>query len=126
METTVAHEEGISIVVNRAYGYSREGSSWHRTDQSNTSAVLGDGGIYTSVDELVNWIRALDGGQFAEASVPRVDTATAGVRYGFGWRISEHAGPAGGRAYGRDERLSQCADPVPGREAHGRPADEPQ
>ncbi|MGZ8853569.1 MAG: serine hydrolase domain-containing protein [Thermoanaerobaculia bacterium] len=92
MKTTVAHEEGVSTVVNRAYGYSREGSSWHRTDQSNTSAVLGDGGIYTSADELVYWIRALDGGQFAEASVPRVDTATAGVKYGFGWRISEHQG----------------------------------
>jgi CubicO group peptidase (beta-lactamase class C family) len=92
MSTTVAHEDGISTVVDRAYGYSREGNGWRRTDQSQTSAVLGDGGIYTSVDELVRWIHALDSGRFAEASVPRVDTDKAGVRYGYGWRIAEHDG----------------------------------
>ena len=92
MSTTVAHEEGISSVVNRAYGYSLEGNAWRRTDQSLTSAVLGDGGIYTSVDELENWLRALDSGRFAEASVPRVGTDKPDVRYGYGWRISEHDG----------------------------------
>lgn len=92
MKTTVGHEEGVSTVVHRAYGYSREGEGWKRTDQSLTSAVLGDGGIYTSVGELVKWIRALESGRFAEASVPRVDTDVKGVRYGFGWRIGEHGG----------------------------------
>ncbi|HEX9162898.1 MAG TPA: serine hydrolase domain-containing protein [Thermoanaerobaculia bacterium] len=92
MRTTVAHEEGISTVVDRAYGYSREGTGWRRTDQSNTSAVLGDGGIYTSVDEMVNWARALDSGRFAEAMVPRVDSDKPGVRYGYGWRIGETGG----------------------------------
>ena len=92
MTTTVAHEEGISTVANRAYGYSRDAHAWRRTDQSLTSAVLGDGGIYTSVDELVNWLRALDKGKFAEASVPRVDTDKNGVKYGYGWRISERDG----------------------------------
>ena len=90
MTSTVAHEEGLSTVVNRAYGYSLDGSSWRRTDQSLTSAVLGDGGIYTSVDELGHWVRALDQGRFAEASVPRVATDKEGVRYGFGWKIGEH------------------------------------
>ena len=90
MTTTVAHEEGISSVVNRAFGYSRDGDRWQRTDQSLTSAVLGDGGIYTSVDELVAWLRALDSGRFAEASIPRVDTDNPGVRYGFGWRIKDN------------------------------------
>ncbi len=92
MKTTVAHEEGISTVIHRAYGYSREGERWKRTDQSLTSAVPGDGGIYTSVDDLVKWIRALEAGRFAEAWVPRVDTDVKGVRYGFGWRIGEHDG----------------------------------
>jgi CubicO group peptidase (beta-lactamase class C family) len=92
MTSTVAHEEGVSTVVNRAYGYSRDGSSWHRTDQSLTSAVLGDGGIYTSVDQLVHWLNALDQGRFAEASVPRVITDKKGVKYGFGWRITERNG----------------------------------
>jgi CubicO group peptidase (beta-lactamase class C family) len=89
MKTTVAHEDGISTVAHRAYGYSREGTGWRRTDQSLTSAVLGDGGIYSSVDDLVRWIAALDKGRFAEAWEPRVDTDVKGVRYGFGWRIGE-------------------------------------
>src|SRR2546422_3867172 len=52
--SSVAFEEGISSVPNRAYGYSREGSGWRRTDQSITSATLGDGGVYTSVNDLVD------------------------------------------------------------------------
>ncbi|GAC1439085.1 MAG: serine hydrolase domain-containing protein [Thermoanaerobaculia bacterium] len=92
MTTTVAHEEGTSIVQHRAYGYSRDGGRWHRTDQSMTSAVLGDGGIYTSVRDFVNWLRVLDGGRFAEGSVPRVSTDKAGERYGYGWRISDREG----------------------------------
>lgn len=88
MKTTVAHVEGISTVPDRAYGYSREGNSWKRTDQSLTSAVLGDGGIYTSIDDLVLWLRALEAGRFAAAMKPMVATDREGVRYGFGWRIS--------------------------------------
>ena len=89
MNSSVAHEEGISTVSNRAYGYSRDGESWTRTDQSTTSAVLGDGGIYTSVEELVNWIRALDRGSFADAAIPRVATGHKGTWYGFGWRVED-------------------------------------
>jgi CubicO group peptidase (beta-lactamase class C family) len=41
MQNTVAFEEGVSTVANRAYGYSLVNNSWTRTDQSLTSAVLG-------------------------------------------------------------------------------------
>ena len=92
MRTSVAHQEGVSTVLHRAFGYSREGGTWKRTDQSLTSAVLGDGGIYSSVNELAQWLRALDDGKFAEASVPRVDTSRTGVRYGYGLRIAEEEG----------------------------------
>ena len=92
MHATVAFEEGISSVSQRAFGYSRSESGWHRSDQSLTSAVLGDGGIYTSIDDLVHWIAWLDSGEFDEALVPATATDDPTVRYGFGWRISEHAG----------------------------------
>lgn len=39
----------------RAYGYSRRADGWERTDQSRTSYVLGDGGIYSSVEDLARW-----------------------------------------------------------------------
>ncbi len=38
--------------TNRAYGYDREGGRWVRRDQSVTSATRGDGGIYSSIDDL--------------------------------------------------------------------------
>jgi CubicO group peptidase (beta-lactamase class C family) len=92
MHATIAFEEGISTVARRAYGYSRTDNGWHRTDQSLTSAVLGDGGIYTSIDDLVHWVAWLESGKFDEALVPATATDDPAVRYGFGWRISEHAG----------------------------------
>lgn len=92
MKSTVAFEEGISTVPHRAFGYSRESTGWRRTDQSLTSAVLGDGGIYTSIDDLVHWIAVLDSGRFDEALVPRTPTDERGVEYGYGWEIRQYRG----------------------------------
>jgi len=92
MQTSVAFEEGISTVPHRAYGYSRTDAGWRRTDQSLTSAVLGDGGIYTSIDDLVHWIAVLESGRFDEALVPRTPTDDPAIQYGYGWRITEHRG----------------------------------
>jgi len=94
MQTTVAYEAGISTVANRAYGYSAEGQGWTRTDQSLTSAVLGDGGIYSSIDDLARWDAALYDNRLlraeslhaAFASATRTDDPA--VQYGFGWRIT--------------------------------------
>ncbi len=90
---SVAYEKGLSPVRNRAYGYSREGDSWRRTDQSLTSAVLGDGGIYASIDDMAKWIAFLDANPlFATATKPRTDTDKPPARYGYGWYIGEKRG----------------------------------
>ena len=44
---------------NRAYGHSRENNAIVQTDQSPTSATLGDGGIYSNLDDLAEWDEAL-------------------------------------------------------------------
>ena len=59
MKQTVAYEKGKNTVSNRAYGHTHEGGAWHEMDQSSTSAVLGDGGVYSSLDDLAKWDRAL-------------------------------------------------------------------
>jgi CubicO group peptidase (beta-lactamase class C family) len=62
MDNTVAHEEGVTTVAHRAYGYTRQpDGSWARTDQSLTSAVLGDGGIYSSLHDLNLWLAVVEG-----------------------------------------------------------------
>ena len=96
MKSTLAFEEGKSTVPHRAFGYSRAQSGWTRTDQSLTSAVLGDGGVYSSVDDLALWMSALEKGTVLSsssielASLPSVNTDDPAVRYGFGWRVSLH------------------------------------
>jgi CubicO group peptidase (beta-lactamase class C family) len=94
MKNTVAYESGISTVTDRAFGYSLATPGWARTDQSLTSAVLGDGGIYSSIDDLAKWDAALyPPGLLSAASqqlafTPLVDTDDPNVKYGLGWRIT--------------------------------------
>jgi len=101
MTNTVAHEEGISTVKHRAFGYSEQKGSWERTDQSQTSAVLGDGGIYSSIDDLAKWDAALYDDRLlsarsrALAFTPVTATDDPTVRYGMGWRITQE--PIGGQ-----------------------------
>jgi CubicO group peptidase (beta-lactamase class C family) len=59
MTHTLAYEKGKNEVPHRAYGHSKIDGVWQETDQSPTSAVLGDGGIYSSLDDLARWDRAL-------------------------------------------------------------------
>jgi CubicO group peptidase (beta-lactamase class C family) len=94
MNGTVAYENGISTIVHRAFGYSDNDSSWIRTDQSQTSAVLGDGGIYSSIDDLVKWDTALYDDRLLSleslqlAFTPAVRTDDPAIQYGMGWQIS--------------------------------------
>jgi len=96
MDYTVAYERGFSTVANRAYGYSRTDSGFARTDQSTTSAVLGDGGIYSSVDDLFKWDQALYTERLVRASVlhqaftPAVLNDGTRTTYGFGWNIEPY------------------------------------
>ena len=94
MRNTVAYEAGISSVAHRAFGYSLENGAWVRTDQSLTSSVLGDGGVYSSIEDLARWDAALYGSQLLKpewlrlAFTPQVATEDPNVHYGFGWRVT--------------------------------------
>ncbi len=94
MTGTVAHQEGITTVSRRAFGYRHADGAWERADQSPTSAVLGDGGVYSSIDDLAKWDAALDddrllgGGSRRLAFAPATPTDDPAVEYGFGWRIT--------------------------------------
>jgi CubicO group peptidase (beta-lactamase class C family) len=91
MAGTLAYEQGSSVVPNRAFGYTRRGKGFTRTDQSLTSSVLGDGGIYSSVTDLFKWDQSLytdrlvSLGMLERAFTPVVRTECAGSGYGFGW-----------------------------------------
>jgi CubicO group peptidase (beta-lactamase class C family) len=98
MQSSVMHVEGRDTVPRRAFGYSPQGGSFVPTDQSVTSATLGDGGIYTNVDDLVKWDRALseaalvDSATLHLATTPPALPGGAATAYGFGWWVDDYRG----------------------------------
>lgn len=109
MNETVAYEKGKNTVSNRAYGHTHEGAHesgvWRQMDQSPTSAVLGDGGVYSSLDDLAKWDQALahhvllSEAEMAPAITP-VKVPDNSVQepdgkpaaYGFGWFLNSYKG----------------------------------
>jgi len=59
MIDTLAYVRGKNRVPNRAFGHAKENGRWSVTDQSPTSATLGDGGVYSSLADLLQWDEAL-------------------------------------------------------------------
>src|SRR6185437_7700062 len=114
MENTVAHVYDKDRVANRAYGYTNDAGVWLETDQSPTSATLGDGGIYSSLDDLMKWDDALRNhtllsvDEMRPAVTPENSAAAlpenvddlpkaAGEKslaYGFGWFLDPYRGHA--------------------------------
>ncbi len=103
MTNTIAYVRGKNNLVNRAYGHSFENGTWKQTDQSPTSATLGDGGVYSSLQDLAKWDRALrdntllSRGEMQDALTP-VDVPgvkqpdAAPAQYGFGWFLNSYQG----------------------------------
>jgi len=97
MKGTVAYEPGISQVAHRAFGYHPVADGFVRRDQSLTSSVLGDGGIYASVEDLFRWDQALYTDQILSAESraaawrPQVEV-NGRLAYGYGWFIERDGG----------------------------------
>jgi CubicO group peptidase (beta-lactamase class C family) len=108
MNDTIVFQKGGNDAANRAFGHTKENNSFKETDQSSTSATLGDGGIYSNLEDLAKWDDALrnhtllggkemqpaltpvklnDGSQPHWPLEPNDDNLHPGkpVSYGFGW-----------------------------------------
>jgi CubicO group peptidase (beta-lactamase class C family) len=105
MNNTLAYQKGKNEAPHRAYGHTKEKDGWRQTDQSPTSAVLGDGGIYSSIDDLAKWDRALrnhtllSAAEMQPALTPVQPSGRAAkfpngkpVSYGFGWFLDPYQG----------------------------------
>lgn len=98
MKSTVAHEEGISVVEHRAFGYERTDSGWIKKDQSITSAVLGDGGIYSNVEDLFKWEQSLYTNKILsddlrnDAMIRKYLGNGEKIDYGYGWHLKNYKG----------------------------------
>ena len=107
MTGTVAYVRGRNEVTNRAFGHSTENGRLIETDQSPTSATLGDGGIYSSLSDMAKWDEALR--RHTLLSEAEMEPALTPVRvpggpptgpdgeaaeYGFGWFLNPWRGRA--------------------------------
>ncbi|HLZ51082.1 MAG TPA: serine hydrolase domain-containing protein [Candidatus Acidoferrum sp.] len=115
MDHTIVYQNGKNEVVNRAFGHSKVGDALKETDQSSTSATLGDGGIYSNLEDLAKWDDALrnhtlltseemnpaiisakvaDGSATHWPVEPNDDNHHPGkpVYYGFGWFLDPYQG----------------------------------
>jgi len=115
MNHSVVYQKGINEVDRRAFGHSKEKDTFVRTDQSSTSATLGDGGIYSNVVDLAKWDEALqkhtllseeemapalspvvlaDGAQPQWPKDTDSDNLAPGkpVAYGYGWFLDPYEG----------------------------------
>src|SRR5438094_343101 len=122
MTNSIAYVAGRSCVPNRAFGYAHGTSGWELSDQSITSAVLGDGGIYSSVADLFKWDQAL----YTEKLISRKmldDAFTAhssqsdfeGSGYGYGWYVGNFRGMERIWHYGSTCGFSTRIERFPGR-----------
>ena len=73
MTRTLAYEKGRNEVPDRAYGHTKENAGFRETDQSSTSATLGDGGVYSCLEDLAKW----DEGLRTNALLSRAEIAPA-------------------------------------------------
>ncbi|MCA9233999.1 MAG: beta-lactamase family protein [Planctomycetales bacterium] len=99
MNRSVMYVAGINAVAERAYGHEPAGDDkWTLADQSLTSAVRGDGGVYSSLDDLQRWLAALDERTLLAESTyeamesPQVKTDRGDAEYGYGWFLDEYRG----------------------------------
>ena len=122
MDHTVVYQKGINEVSNRGFGHTSlvpdhgpQRPVLSETDQSSTSATLGDGGVYSNLADLAKWDDALRNHTLlsAEAMAPALVPAKLAngsptfwptapnddnlhpgkpVSYGFGWFLDPYRG----------------------------------
>ncbi len=94
MKHSLVYVAGGPTIENRAYGHT--GTS--ETDQNVTSATLGDGGVYTSVEDWFLWDEALYHNPLVSPSLqeaafsPGVLSDGSKTSYGYGWMLDTYHG----------------------------------
>jgi CubicO group peptidase (beta-lactamase class C family) len=107
MDRTLAYKRGENEVPGRAFGHTWTAGAWRETDQSPTSATLGDGGVYSSLADLAKWDEGLRRHTLLSPvdmrpALTPVEVAAGGpeepdgtpAAYGFGWFLNPWKGHA--------------------------------
>jgi len=97
MTNSVMFVDGMNSVTERAYGHELDiDENWTVADQSLTSAVRGDGGVYSSLNDIEHWVSMLRNNSLLSEDLQQamftshVRTDRRGDCYGYGWFIGEY------------------------------------
>jgi D-alanyl-D-alanine carboxypeptidase len=78
----------LAVVPQLAQGYTRQGGTLRHRDYFDRSLEIGAGGIYTNVEDMLLWNKALDSPGFLNGhSLDLMFTAHPPGNYGYGWFI---------------------------------------
>jgi CubicO group peptidase (beta-lactamase class C family) len=98
MQNSLIFQLGLNEIPHRAFGHERKDGAWVRADQSLTSAIRGDGAIYTSLNDYQKWLAGIEDRKLLSAEsykamfTPQVLTDRNGGHYGYGWFIDKYRG----------------------------------
>ncbi len=96
MLNSTIYEKDLEI-KNRAFGYEFKKSLFNRKDQDITSAIKGDGGVYSSVKDFYSWNKALTNNSLIPPNLKKDAFSNWSENemilkkdygFGFGWLIS--------------------------------------
>jgi len=96
-DTLVADRTAFPIAL-RARGYDRNGKGFTPDDDHPLNRIIGSGGIFSTLDDMLAWDRALESAPpvkaatLAEAFTPARLNDGGAIPYGFGWRLDPYKG----------------------------------
>jgi CubicO group peptidase (beta-lactamase class C family) len=123
MNDSVLYQRGLNAIPHRAFGHERKDGDWVRADQSLTSAIRGDGAVYTSLRDYRKWLGGIERRKLLSQTSydamfsPQVMTDRHGSRYGFGWFIDAYRGEPRIHHNGETRGFRLCAQRFPKRQA---------
>jgi CubicO group peptidase (beta-lactamase class C family) len=95
---SVVHDDALPQIENRAIGYEPDGNGFALNDYDALNAIIGSGGIYSTLNDLYRWDQALYGESLVSresleiAFTSGTNNAGEPLEYGFGWRIEDLEG----------------------------------
>lgn len=95
METTRFQHDHSSLIPGKAFGYEQRQGGWHTSN--SMLDVVGDGGLYSSVSDMLRWVANFDNQKIGAAALKTMRTPAklsngTEINYGMGLIPSQYRG----------------------------------
>jgi CubicO group peptidase (beta-lactamase class C family) len=95
MTHSLVYDESRPALRNRATSYSWIGGKYQEIDYTPLNYVYGEDGIYSTLDDMVHWVKAIDHKKLVKPKTWRLAFTPGQLNdgtytsYGFGWEIAQ-------------------------------------